>query len=207
MTKTGRGRHTWVSDQIVDKMLNLLDESDGKLLFTKQPIPSKAVGNMSDWFDKMRAKLGKKNPKWLERYDGVKGEHKYKIYSLRAKFISDCMAVDSSGNSGHYWAGHEKYMGMYEREEQSLQKFNLAEEFLRDDRTTIPEGIETEVSELRQNNMKLEDELYLAREQHKAEIQKIHDEAERQRQEDFIEMQIKFAESQGFSKSKKKSKK
>jgi integrase len=207
MTKTGRGRHTWVSDQIVDKMLNLLDESDGKLLFTKQPNPRKAVGNVSKWFNKRRTKLGKKNPKWLERFEN--GEHKYIIYSLRAKFISDCGGADKSGNAGHYWSGHEKYMQQYERKlgdsKTSLDLFNKAEEFLRDNRTTIPDGIETEVSELRQNNIKLEDELYLAREQHKAEIQNMHDEAVKQRQEDFIEMQIKFAESQ-VSTPKKKSK-
>jgi integrase len=208
MTKTGKARHTWVSDQIVDKMLKLLDEKDGELLFTKNPNPRKSVANMSTWFNEMRTKLGEKNPKWLERFEN--GERKFLIYSLRAMFISDCGGADRSGNAGHYWAGHEKYMQMYERKlgeiKKSLDLYNKAEEFLRDDRTTIPDGIEAEVSELRRDNMQLQEEKELREIQHVNEIQRIHDEAGKQRLEDLANIQIQIAESQ-ISKSKKKSKK
>jgi hypothetical protein len=206
MTKTGNARHSWISDQILDQMLVKLDQEDG-LLFTKNTNPTKAVTQASAWFREIRERLGKKNPKWLERFEDEKGEHKYKIYSLRAKFISDCRIADPSGNAGHYWAGHQKYMQVYERYsiKESLDLFNNAEEGLRTDKTSIPEGIESEASQLRKENMQLQEEKELREIQHENEIQRIHDEATKQRIEDLAKIEIKLAELQ-ISKSKKKSK-
>ena len=206
MTKTGKARHTWVSNQIVDQMLDLLDEKDGQLLFTDNPNPDKAVATISSWFRQQRMRLGKKNPKWLERYDDGKGEYKYQIYSLRAKFITDCMTADPKGEAGHAFAGHGKYMKRYERNtiKESCKLFDKCEECLRGD-IPISKGIETEVSELRQEKIQLEYELYMQREQNKVDIQQMIESAEQKRIEDMAEIEIKFAESQ-ISKSKKKSK-
>ena len=206
MTKTGKARHTWVSNQIVDQMLDLLDEKDGQLLFTDNPDPDKAVATISSWFRQERKRLGKKNPKWLEKFDDGKGEYKYQIYSLRAKFITDCMTADPKGEAGHAFAGHGKYMKRYERNtiEESCKLYDKCEECIRGD-TPISKGVETEVSELRQEKIQLEYELYMQREQNKVDIQQMITSAEQKRIEDMAEMEIKFAESQ-ISKSKKKSK-
>lgn len=206
-TKNKKARVSWVSDQIVDDVLKRLDEIDSdELVFTDISDKHKAKAREVGFFQRIRPRLAKKNPKWLERYvndKGQQGGYKYKLYSLRSMGVTDCSQVDNSGNFGHYLAGHSKYMGQYIREttKKKLELYNKAEEFMKYDKT--PKGIESELAELRKDNIKLEDELFLEREQHKAEIRKILEDSKTQRQEDFIEMQIKFAESQI---SKKKSK-
>ncbi len=205
MTKTGKARHTWVSNQIVDQMLDLLDEKDGQLLFTDNPDSEKAVHNVSTWFRKARERIGQNNPKWIERYDDGKGEYKYKIYSLRAKFITDCMKADPSGNSGHMFAGHIKYMQVYERFtiEESCKLYDKCEEGLRGNIPTS-KGAETEVSELREDKMKLELELHNQRQEQISQIQELVQQAEQNRLDDMANFEIKFAESQ-ISTPKKKS--
>jgi len=206
MTKTGKGRHTWVSNQIVNQMLDLLDEKNGELLFADNAEPDKAVHNMSSWFRQARKRLGKNNPKWLEKYDGGKGEYKYHIYSLRAKFISDCMNADPKGEAGHAFAGHGKYMQRYERftPEEFCKLYDKCEEGLRGD-MSISKGVEAEVSELRKDKMKLEDELHIQHEEHKAQIQELVQQNEMRRLDDLANIQIQIAESE-ISKLKKKSK-
>jgi hypothetical protein len=203
MTKTGKGRHTWVSKQIENQMLDLLDERKGELLFSGNKDPEKAVHNMSSWFNSARKRLGKINPKWLQKYDDGKGEYKYRIYSLRAKFITDSLKADPSGNAGHSFAGHIKYMQVYERFtiEESCKMYDKCEEGFKGNVAKVEE----EVSELRQENMKLREEIHIEREQNKIDIQKILDNAEKNRLNDLAEIEIKIAESE-ISKSKKKSK-
>ena len=204
MTKTGKGRHTWVSKQIENQMLDLLDEKKGGLLFTDNPDPDKAVSNMSAWFRKARKRLGKTNPKWLEKYDDGKGGYKYKIYSLRAKFITDCMTADQKGEAGHAFAGHLKYMQRYERftTQDFCELYDKCEECFKGN-VTVPERVEKENSELRQENMKLIEEMHMEREQNKVDIQQMIASAEQKRIEDMAEMQIKFAESQILTPKKK----
>ena len=190
-------------DSVTSVMEDIKSKYDYELLFTDNPNPDKAVATISSWFRQQRMRLGKKNPKWLERYDDGKGEYKYQIYSLRAKFITDSLKADPSGNAGHSFAGHIKYMQVYERFtiEESCKMYDKCEEGFKGNVAKVEE----EVSELRQENMKLREEIHIEREQNKIDIQKILDNAEKNRLNDLAEIEIKIAESE-ISKSKKKSK-
>jgi len=209
-TKKKNARISWISDQIVDDVLKRLDEIDSdSIVFSEHINTKKAVATEVGFFQRIRKRLGKSNPKWLERFvdsKGRKGAFKYKLYSTRSMFITDCMSADKQGNLGHYLAGHKKYMGVYERltPKKKLDLYNKAEEFIRIETTQLPQGIESEVSELRQDNIKLEDELFKKDQEHEAKIQRIYDEAATQRIEDLADIEMKMAELRISPKKKSK---
>ena len=111
-TKFGIQRRTFVSEEIQNEVIELIESSkDDEPIFVQNKDPVKAELNEERVFALTRERLAKKMPVFKERYES--GTHKITLHSFRSYFITKANKVDYG--FGHALAGHKQYMARYNR--------------------------------------------------------------------------------------------
>ena len=97
-------------------------KDDAGLIFGSSYNIERSIQNEEQIFQRFRSKLGKSNPKWIERYDH-NNRFKKNIHSLRAFTATQGeAAVDEAW--GHELIGHSKQLGQYIRNKDTfVQKY------------------------------------------------------------------------------------
>ena len=124
ITKTKKSRITFVTRETAPMFQRIVVsiKDDEGLIFGSSYNIERSIQNEEQIFQRFRSKLGKSNPKWIERYDH-NNRFKKNIHSLRAFTATQGdSAIDETW--GHALIGHSKQLGQYIRNKDTfVQKY------------------------------------------------------------------------------------